>query len=255
MKPARRMLRRPILIAVISLIVLAIAGLVAWRRVFTSSSAVPVSTALQEFRQAAKGSVTGPPLPGVYTYSLQGKECAGVAGIHLCRSFPTHARMILTRKPGIVTIEADLSQDHVETSRFIVHVDGRYLAWQRTKIVFGIAQDDSATTVPATLALPAALRVGMRWTQRFTTGGLPVVTSNRVVRQTTMTIGGAKIMAFEIDADSRTGGAHPGTESDVTWHSPSSGLDVRLIVHRRITGVFPYSMDVDATLQSLKPLR
>ncbi|MGH2390532.1 MAG: hypothetical protein ACRDIE_20210 [Chloroflexota bacterium] len=249
-------LRRKILLVAIGLVVVVgVACVAVWRRAATSSSSVSVSTAVNQFRQAAGGSVTGPPLPGVYTYSLHGNECAGVAGVHLCRSFPSRARMILTRKPGTVTIELDLSQDHIETSRYVVHPDGRYLASQRTKIVFGIAQDDNASTKPATLALPAALRVGLHWTQRFSAGGLPVTTTNRVVRQTTMAIGGAKVMVYEIDADSKTGGAHPGTENDVTWHSPSSGLDVRLTIHRRIGGIFPYTMDLDATLQSLKPLR
>jgi hypothetical protein len=256
MKPARPRRLRTILIVVVGLIaVLAVAGVTAWRRISTTSNSVSVSTAINEFRQAANGSVTGPPLPGVYTYSLQGKECAGVAGVQLCRSFPASASAILTRKPGTVTIESDLSQDHIETSRYIVRADGRYLAWQRTKLVFGIGQDDTASDVPPTLALPAVLRTGLQWTQRFSTGGLPVVTTNRITRQTTITIGGSKVMVYEIDADSRTGGAHPGTENDITWHAPDSGLDVRLIVHRRIGGVFPYTMDLDATLQSLKPLR
>jgi hypothetical protein len=68
-------------------------------------------------------------------------------------------------------MEMDVSQDHIETTRYAVRADGLYMAWQRTKIVFGIAQDDSATTVPATLAVPAVLKVGMRWTQHFSTGG------------------------------------------------------------------------------------
>jgi hypothetical protein len=256
MKTARMTRRRAILLMAIGLIAATlVAAVFVWRQAATSSGSVSVDAAVNEFRQAAGGSVSGPPLPGVYSYSLSGKECAGVAGVHLCRPFPPHARMILTRQPGTVTIELDLSQDHIETSRYLVRADGRYLASQRTKIVFGIAQDDKASTVPATLALPAALRVGLHWTQRFSTGGLPVVTDNSVARQTTMKIGGVKVMVYEIEADSKTGGAHPGTENDVTWHSPSAGLDVRLAIHRRIGGVFPYTMDLDATLESLKPLK
>ena len=162
--------------------------------------------------------------------------------------------MIVTRKPGTITVEVDLSQDHLEASRFDVRPDGRYLAWQRTGIVFGIAQENVTAITPATLALPSALHVGQRWTQRFSAGGLPVVTTNQVTKQATMTIGGTSVGAYEIDASSTTGGDHPGTETDVTWHDSASGLDVRLIVHRRIGGTFPYTMDVDATLQSLTPI-
>jgi hypothetical protein len=69
-----------------------------------------------------------------------------------------------------------------------------------------------------------------------------------------MEIDGSNLTVYEIDADSKTGGAHPGTEDDISWRAPSVGLDVRLVVHRRIGGVFPYTMDADATLLSLKPL-
>jgi len=248
-------LRLKVMLVAIGLIIAAlVAGVIVWRQLATSSSSVSLGTAMTEFKQAANGGVSGPPRPGVYTYSLRGNECAGVLGVRLCRAFPSRARMILTRKPGTITIEDDLSQDHLETNRFTVHPDGLYLAWQRTRIVFGIAQDNAAATVPATLALPAMLRVGLHWTQRFSAGGLPVVTTNQVTRQATMLIGGSKVPVYEIDASSRTGGAHPGTETDITWHSPGSGLDVRVIVHRRIGGAFPYTMDVDATLVSLKPL-
>ena len=248
-------LRRGILAIAIALIaVVLVAGSVFWRRLATSSDSVPVSSAVSEFQRGAKGSVSGPPRPGVYTYALRGTECAGVLGVRLCRAFPSRARLILTRRPGTITIEDDLSQDHLETSRYAIHVDGLYLTWQRTKLVFGISQDDAAPTVPATLALPATLRVGFHWNQRFATGGIPVTTTNRVMQKTTMTIGGTPVSVFQIDASSTTGGAHPGTETDRTWHSPSTGLDVRLVIHRRIGGVFPYTMDVDATLLSLKPL-
>ncbi len=248
-------LRRKILLVAVGLLAVALAaGVITWRQLSTRSSAVSLSSAVNEFKQAATGSVTGPPRPGVYTYALRGNECARIAGLPLCRAFPSHARMILTRKPGTITLELDLSQDHLEMSRFAVHPDGLYLAWQRTRVVFGIAQDDATPTIPATLALPATLRVGQHWTQRFFAGSLPVVTTNQVTRQATMLIGGSNVTVYEIDASSKIGGAHQGTESDITWHSPGSGLDVRLIVHRRIGGIFPYTMDVDATLLSLKPL-
>jgi hypothetical protein len=248
-------LRRTIVLVVVAVVVaVAVAGTVVWRHLSADSSPVPVSTVLSEFKAAAGGSVTGPPRPGVYTYAVQGKECAGFAGLHLCRAFPSRARMILIRKPHTVSIEIDLSQDHLEASRYTVHEDGRYLTWERARIVIGIAQEDVTPTNPATLALPSALKIGMRWTQKFSAGGLPVSTMNYVKRQTTMKIAGSSLSVYEIDASSVTGGDHPGTETDVTYHSPATGLDTRMIVHRRIGGTFPYTMDVDATLLSLKPL-
>lgn len=247
--------RQKTLLVVAALIAAAVVSMAAgWQHLSTTGTAVSLRKAVSRYEQTAGESMSGPPRPGVYSYALQGKECAGVAGLHLCRSFPSQARMILTRKGSAITEEIDLSEDHLEASRFDVRPDGRYLAWQRARIVFGIAQESAAATVPETLALPSPLRVGQHWTQRFSTGGLPVVTTNRVSRKAMMSIGGTSVTAYEIDASSTTGGDHPGTETDVTWHDPASGLDVQLIVHRRIGGAFPYTMDIKATLQSSKPI-
>jgi hypothetical protein len=248
--------RRAIVLATAGLVVaLLAAALILWRPFATRSSPVALSTAVHAFKRAAGGGTTGPPRPGVYSYTLHGKECATVLGLPLCRAFPSRARMILTRKPGTIAIEIDYSQDHLEASRYTVRPDGLYLAWQRTRLVFGITQDDAMSTVPATLALPSAPRVGQHWTQRFSAGGLPVVTTDQVKRQSTLIVGGAKTLVYEIVASSTIGGAHAGTETDITWHAPGSGLDVRLQIHRKIGGAFPYTMDVDATLLSLKPLQ
>jgi len=247
--------RRRILLIVAGLLAVTVIGVsVEFRHLSTTSSAVPVRKALTKYEQTHSASTSGPPRPGVYTYTVQGQECAGIAALRFCRAFPSQARMILIRKDGTISEEIDFSEDHLETSRFDVRPDGRYLAWQRTRIVFGIAQENAAATVPTTLALPAALRVGSRWTQHFSAGGLPVASTNQVTRRATLKIGGTSVTAYEIDASSTTGGEHPGTEDDVTWHAPGVGLDVRLIMHRRIGGAFPYTMDVDATLQSLQPL-
>ncbi len=248
--------RRKILLVTAGLLAVVLVAVAAgWRKLSATSNPVPVGTAVSRYEQTSSGPAAGPPRPGVYTYAVQGQECAGVAALRLCRSFPSEARMILTRKDHTLTLEVDLSEDHLEASRFDVRPDGRYLAWQRTRIVFGIAQESAGATVPETLAQPSKLRVGQSWTQHFSAGGLPVVSTNLVTRQLTMGIGGASVKVLEIDASSTTAGDHPGTETDVTWFDPISGLDARLIVHRRIGGAFPYTMDVDATLQSLKPVR
>jgi hypothetical protein len=250
------MRRRTILLATVGLVAVTLGTIVIiWRPLATHSRPVALGVALHTFKQAANGGMTGPPRPGVYTYALRGKECASVLGLPLCRTFPTRARLILLRKPGTITTDIDYSQDHSETSRYAIHPDGLYLAWQRTRLVFGITQDDASSTVPVTLSVPAVLHTGQHWTQRFSAGDLPVVITDRVTRQTTIRIGGSKVVVYEIDATSTIGGAHPGTETDTTWHSPDTGLDVRLIVHRRIGGAFPYTMDADATLLSLQPLR
>src|SRR5579871_6462337 len=105
--------RRKILIVTGGLIAVAVvAGVITWRQLATSSTAVSLSSAVHEFKRiASPSSGMGPPRPGVYTFALHGKECAGIAGLQLCRTFPSTGHMILTRKSNTITIEVDLSQE------------------------------------------------------------------------------------------------------------------------------------------------
>ena len=76
---------------------------------------------------------------------------------------------------------------------------------------------------------------------------------NRVLRQERIEIAGRRVETLVIVIDSVTGGAHPGTEHDVTWHSTELGLDVRETVSRKIGGTFPYRLEVSATLLRVMP--
>ena len=49
---------------------------------------------------------------------------------------------------------------------------------------------------------------------------------------------------FVETADSVVTGAHPGTERDVDWIDPSTGLDLRETIDRKVGGAFPYEMHV-----------
>ena len=191
------------------------------------------------------------PQPGVYVLSEHGRECAGVTGFSLCRSLPSTAQMIVARPGGDILIENDLSVDHIEAARLVRRPSGDYETWQRTKIVFeGLGQDDRATVSPPSLSLPAGAHVGQTWTTSFVSGGLPVHTTNHIGSQTTLRIGGTDYPVLVITSVSVTGGAHPGTETDVSWHSMALGIDLRDTIDRKIGGQFPYTLVYDGTMVS-----
>jgi hypothetical protein len=249
------MKRKLLIAAVILLVVVAgAAGYVAWQARQTSPPA-SVADALRSYR-ADPGDQGGTPRPGVYDYRVHGSECAGLGPLKFCRTLPPRAAMIVTRHGSQLTFELRLSADHIEAQRYDERPDGRYLTWQRAFIRFaGIGQDDRTPTVPPTLALPADPHVGQRWTQQFMAEQLPVAVINVVSGHAALDIGGTTVQTFVIDASNTTGGAHPGTERDRSWHDMASGLDVRLQVARNIGGVFPYTLNADATLLDLEPAR
>jgi hypothetical protein len=246
--------RRAALVALVVLALLAGPAVYVYRG-STHSTPVSEQRALERFR-AAQGDRAGTalPRPGVYTYRVHGWECAGLGPLCLRRQLPQTAYLIVTQRVSTLQLELDLSAEHRESARYALREGARYETWQDTYLSFaGVAQDDAESTAPATLALPARLRVGEGWTQRFHVGGLPVVSVNRVLRRERVTIGGRPTDTFVVASDSTTGGAHPGTEHDVAWHAQSLGLDVRQTISRRIGGAFPYKLEATATLVGITP--
>jgi hypothetical protein len=206
--------------------------------------------------RAARSTLGGHPAPGVYTYAVSGFECGGVGPVCLHRRLPDRAYEIVTRHGSTLTVELDLSAQHIETQRFRLTPAGRMLAWQRTDIsILGVSQDDASATVPATLALPARLRAGRRWTQSFHARQVRVHGRNTVLPARTVTVGGRSETCLTVVADSVTAGPHPGTEDDRDCIVPGSLLDVRFSIDRRITGTFPYRLELTAVLRSTTPQR
>jgi hypothetical protein len=243
-----------------ALVVLAIALGVAGYVVLRSRHSTPVAeqAAVARFRdvQGAK-TATGLPKPGVYTYAVQGWECAGVGPVCLHRTLPSRAYEIVTRHGALLTIEIELSREHLEAQRFRLTPGGRLLVWQRTRLsILGVSQDDAHTISPATtLSLPADLHAGARWRQRFHDGGLPVSVVNRVPGREAVAVAGHDLATWKIVSASVTGGAHPGTEDDVDWLASDLGIDARFSIVRRIRGVFPYRLELTADLVSRSPAR
>ena len=252
----RRRLRRLGIAAALVVAVGAGAAVYVWR---TSGHSTPVSqnAAVERYRTETQAAPSGrPPRTGVYPYAVDGWECAGVGPLCLHRTLPQRAELIVTRGRAGLTLELDVSAEHVEAQRFAERPGGRYLSWRRTKLTFaGVTQDDAHATTPATLALPAKLHVGQRWTARFHDSGLPVVSTSTVLRRATVDVGGRSFPTFVIQSVSTTGGPHPGTDRELAWHSEQLGLDLRLQITREIHGVFPYRMQASTQLLDLTPAR
>jgi hypothetical protein len=251
--------RRRVVLVVLLLLAVGIA--VAAYLLFRSRGSTPVAetSAVARYRQTQATPVpTGAPAPGVYVYAVSGWECAGVGPLCVHRSLPDRAYAVVTRHGDLLTVELELSQEHLEAQRFRLTSRGDLLVWQRTRLsILGISRDDAhAITPAATLSVPRRLRPGSHWTQRFHVGGLPVSVENRITRRRTSTLGdGSTLATFEVESRSKTGGAHPGTEVDVDSRSQALHLDARMSIVRHLNGVFPYRLEATATLLSTQPRR
>jgi len=237
-------MRRLLLLAAV-----VVAGLLVWR-LATDPDEVSRTRAVQEFRSQGGSVATGPPpQPGVYSYALRGRECAGFGPICLPRDLPGRARLTVSRQGDRIVHTLALSANHIEAETLVRRADGLYLTAQRTKIAFiGVERDDRRRARPVTLALPRVLRVGLRWTQRFNVGSLPAERSSRVLRRERVSVAGRSFQTFVIERKSTTGGSFAGSETALSWYAPALGLDVRRRVEQRVTRPFRFSLDYEANL-------
>jgi hypothetical protein len=181
------------------------------------------------------------PRPGVYRYAQRGYEEAKAGPLKLHRAFPRIGLLVVSGSGHVVQEEWRFSKQHLEATRTRVDSSGRYSLWQRTRITFVITQDEKHPARPVTLSEPARLRVGQRWVQDYTVGGVHSVSRNRVT-------GRCGPDCFVLLADSTVSGAHPGTEREVSWESARTGLTLRETIDRRIGGTFPYRMHLELRL-------
>src|SRR5438105_2792552 len=128
--------RRRVVILAIGVVLLGLAAAAAYL-VLRDQTSTPVApgTAIRQYLALQGASpATGVPAPGVYTYATSGWECAGIGALCIRRSLPHRASVIVARRGDQLTVEVELSQQHLEAQRYRVTSRGRLLVWQRTRI-------------------------------------------------------------------------------------------------------------------------
>jgi len=224
----------------VALIVLIAAVVVAAIVLITKGSTSTRATAPPIVRAGLAPGVL--PRPGVYIYSQRGYEQAKAGPLKIHRRFPPEAILVVSGQGHVVQQEWRYSQQHLEATRLLVNAGGRFTLWNRTKLVLVVTSDEAHDAHPVTLSEPAHLKVGDHWVQSYTVGSIHTVSRNRIVRREILQ---GRPVLVEVADSIVTGGGHPGTERDVDWHDPSTGLDLRETIDRKIGGTFPYEMHVD----------
>jgi len=253
------LLTRPLrLIGLLVTVGLVAGGIWLWRSAH-SSTPVPASDAVAAYREGAAGRTpaSGLPRPGVYTYRVSGSERGGIGPLGIDRTLPGEARLIVTAlSGGVYQTELDYSQEHIEAARYRRTPAGIRITWRRTDITFaGIGRDDRRAVTPPSLYLPAGLRVGRAWTERYRTGDLRVTATSRVVRAERVDVGGRSVPTLVVVTRSETSGPHPGTRTETIWWAPSLGLEVRRSDRLHVGGTFAFRESADLGLEAAEPAR
>lgn len=250
--------RAAIIAAVVA--VAAAAGLSAW--VLTAgrqSSEVDEATALEQVEggSLAESSLVGVPAPGVYTYAQDGWERVGAGPLAVRRELPDTAR-IAFGSVSATGFEATtfLSAEHVEGVRYRLSEGWIHEEWRRTDVTLvGIGRDDRRDLVPAPRRVPLRPRVGQSWRDEYEAGSLPVEARSRIVRADELDVAGEPVHVVVVSVDSTTGGAHPGTRTEMVWWSPERALPIRWRVEMDVEGVAELTTRTTLELSDLSPAR
>lgn len=228
-------MRKLLIAAVLVLAAAVIAGIVLLRQGSTSS---PAAAPPRVASHLAPGVV---PRAGVYRYAQSGYEQAKAGPLTIHRRFPATGLLVVSGNGHVVQQEWRYSKQHLEATRDRVTANGSYVIWERTRLTMVLTQDEAHDAKPATLSEPAHLHVGQRWVQNYTVGGVHSTSRNLVT-------GRCGKGCYVVVADSTVSGPHPGTEHDLSWEAPATGLTLRETIDRRIGGTFPYRMHLTLRL-------
>jgi hypothetical protein len=252
------LVRRPLrLVGLLVLVGLIVTGVWLWHR---AGESTPVSErrALDAYRAAAAASDSprrsGVARPGVYVFRVTGSERGGVGPLTVGRGLPSEAPYVVTITPGGFQAELDLSDEHIEATRYRVGPRGLQEVWRRTDVtLLGVGRDDRRDVVPPALRVPLRPRVGQRWTAHYRAGDLPVAVAARVLRATSAEVDGRRLPAVLLRVRSVTGGAHPGTRTETVWWSPGLALPLRWAIDMRIHGTVKFTSRSTLVLTSTDP--
>ncbi|MEZ5079690.1 MAG: hypothetical protein R2878_03330 [Thermoleophilia bacterium] len=251
------MVRRPSrLVGLIVAVAVVVVGVLLWQRAGRSTE-VPVASAVGDFRAGGGGgSEPGAPTPGVYSYRATGTERGTVGPLNIDRAVPPTARAVVRSTTRGFSLELRISEEHVEETRFVRAPRGLLAVWRRVDVRFlGIGRDDRRPLVPPVLTVPSASRVGASWDSSFRTWKLSTAGRARVVRATTLSVGGTSYPVVVLEDRGRTSGAHGGPRLQRWWWSEQLKLPIRIESDVTLGGVFGYRSKIRLDLASATPAR
>ncbi|HUR51007.1 MAG TPA: hypothetical protein VMZ11_02675 [Mycobacteriales bacterium] len=209
------------------------------------ASAAPQATTAPGRPAASKATA-----PGSYTYDSSGSQRTGAYRSPVTGSATLTVTWLSNgrQRSTLHNAQGDTVQDVLVRDRGSYLVDLQVKAPGLPDKEFGFS--------PAVLLLPDPARVGATWNWggRSTDGKTTVATSNKVVRQETLTIGGRRVATVVLQTHLVLSGDIDYTADLTTWVAPSLRLPVKdhTVGKGRAYGV-PFAFDVTDVMRSTTP--
>jgi hypothetical protein len=210
-----------------------------------AATTAPLSTQAPGKPAASKATAAGD-----YTYTSSGKVTAGTtpqdaSGSQTLTISPLRGGIQHSRMHSDST--GDTEQD------VVVRDTGSYLASLKLS---SPAFSKEFRPAPAVLLMPDPATVGRSWSWSGTStdGKTHVTTTNKLMRQEDVTIGGSKVATVVLQTHLVLSGDVNYDAQVTTWWAPAYRLPVKThTVGKGSFGAIPFSTDVTAVLHSVKP--
>ena len=230
-------MRRPWLLALLGLAVLALAAYAAFR-IATRESSTPASVtqAVDRFRAQPTAARTLPPAlrgrapePGVYVYGTSGFEVSHALGTRR-HAYPARTTITVTAMPaGCVQTRWDVLATREDSVLACPRPDGswRLIAQSESHEFAGHLDRRTYACTPASTYLPAHLVTGATWGSRCAIRGTTTADSSVVLGPRTIALGGRRTPTILLRTATRVNGETTGAGTTFTWVLPHTGLIVR----------------------------
>ena len=265
--PRRRRHRWLWILGAVSLILLGTAT-VMWLR-HDPARPVSVDQAQNRFRNSTlNGPADRRPLPGVYLYRGSGTDRLSLPSLSQPQG-PTMPVTVTLQGPDCWEMRIDYSTHHWQTWDYclaggrLVDTGGHF--WQLWQVgPLNVTNQTTITCSPAAVVLPATLTAGQTWsygcssTSSAVKGRMTTTGTVTYLGDTTMQVGGERVVAHHFLRTQTDSGAQEGTERYESWLAPGTGLPLRLHQEIGVTtstmfGRSTYTQTGDLTAEALKP--
>jgi hypothetical protein len=230
---------------------------------------VGIREAVSHYHPDATGDALPHPAPGVYSYTGTGTDGLSLPPLSQPEG-PTLPGTVELGTKGCWTFRIDFSTNHWQSWTYCQGSAGldetAEQVWQRWMVgPVPVTNLSSLRCDPGSMALPSVRTVGQSWPARCTgtsteiSGRLVAAGSYRFLGDSTMTIGGHKVVAAHFRRQWSLSGAQVGPERDDLWFDTATGLPLenqRSIRVRTDTpfGTSTYTETGHFVLGSLTPL-
>jgi hypothetical protein len=177
------------------------------------------------------------PATGVYTLAVNGEEQAKFGPFSPCHThFPARATLAVHHATGEAANSYDFDlrfypgspNKHDERHILSYSKDSVALTYEQDTVTcFGVKQSSVVDYSPAQTRVSGPLQVGERWHNHGGGSSRTETGDSRVVKKSTMTLGKASYVVYEIVTKLALAGSETGFRNQTWWYAPELGMPLK----------------------------